>query len=693
MALIWENVVPPIFSRLFFIEMPIRVSCECGNEIEVSAEKTDAKIRCTRCGRRVDVDDSRLHQFLDDDQPSPSSPPPIAPQPHSSESSTILVVSREPDSNSDPEATVLQTAPSTGGNIQGLSESANDFELKQPSSKGSGGKGSSLTPASSPSSSSGTLHGSKYDLTQRVMHPISKPVIPAAPFIGPNEYEIHHILRVHQKGGMGRILVAYDKYLKREVAIKELHQEVADDEGIVRRFIGEAETTAQLEHPGVVPIHRLGEGKDGLPYYTMKMIKGETLQDAIKAYHRKPKDKQELMSLVRRLVSISKTMAFAHSKGVIHRDLKPANMMLGEHGETLVMDWGLAKSYGQAADDPYISIIHRTKQPRPELTMVGSIVGTPAFMSPEQANAEDKVVGPLSDVFSLGTVLYYLLAGQTAFAGRSTQEVLSKVRICKPTPPSQIKAGVPFGLEAICLKAMEKLPENRYQGAAEFADDLCRWLDNEPILAVKDTFSSRIRRWSTYCREWTLGIIAVFLLSLIFAGIGVWIMAQNQNDIASDNNSFRFAENIRVEGTPSLNIWHDFRGTGKITLVCKVAPSETEMHHVVSIYSPYDLSIYDVLTFSLLEIHSERADSLKNFSIRFVEGKSYYEFAPIEQLWESRNREGWHHFSISLHERAVDWSLKVVGEPSSNLSQIDNIEIRFDTASDTVLSVNDFEFR
>jgi serine/threonine-protein kinase len=369
------------------------------------------------------------------------------------------------------------------------------------------------------------------------MAPIAKPIAPAVPFTGTGEYGVHRVLRIHQRGGMGRILVAYDQFLKREVAIKELHPDVAEDDSIVRRFIGEAEITAQLEHPGVVPIYRLGQGNDGLPYYTMKMIKGETLQELIKAYHRKP-TRAELLNLVRRLVSVSKTIAFAHSKGVIHRDLKPANVMVGEYGETLVMDWGLAKPYTQGLEESYVSVIHRTKQPRPELTMVGAIVGTPAFMSPEQAMAEDSVVGPLSDVFSLGTVLYYLLAGQTAFSGRSTQEVLNKVRACNPTPPSHVKPNVPHGLEAICLKALEKLPENRYQGASEFADDLCRWLDDEPILAEKPSLWLKMRWWMARHRAWVVAVPCVLLLSAALASVGVWLVEREWNTPRHHQNDF-----------------------------------------------------------------------------------------------------------------------------------------------------------
>ena len=503
--------------------------CECGYKVDVPDDQAASECRCPRCGRRIFVNEAEAEtefKFSMDEacpQPIPAENGQHAEQ-QTRRMNYVPAAAQRGDSF-DPDATAVRTnvtlaTPSVKGNAESDSASTlpannDDFVVNYPQPADDSG-------LSTPSA--GTSSSIKYDLTQRVMRAIAKPVTPVVPYSGTGEYGIHRILRVHQRGGMGRILVGYDQYLKREVAIKELHPDVAEDESIVRRFIGEAEITAQLEHPGVVPIHRIGQGADGLPYYTMKMIKGDTLQDAIKAYHRKP-SKTELLNLVRRLVSVSKTIAFAHSKGVIHRDLKPANIMLGEHGETLVMDWGLAKPYSQGMEETYISVVHQTKQARPELTMFGAIVGTPAFMSPEQANADDNIVGPLSDVFSLGTVLYYLLAGQTAFAGRSTQEVLNKVRACNPTPPSHIKPNVPRGLEAICLKAMAKLPENRYQGATEFADDLCRWLDDEPVTAEKDSYLTKIRRWFLYHRTPFAWVAWTLILSLLFAGIGVWIVA------------------------------------------------------------------------------------------------------------------------------------------------------------------------
>ena len=509
------------------------ITCECGNNVEISDDQSDPHLRCTRCGRRVNIDEEYIHRFIDDEQPfSVESDSQVGGQAGHTSYVPMIATQRAGD---DPDATLVQPSPQHGADgsktdSKVLAGSAGDFEVNQTPERHSAEHPRGNTP--SPGSSS---RGSKYDLSQRIMHPITKPMLPVIPYTGVNEYGTHRILRKHQKGGMGQILVAYDPYLKREVALKELHASVAEEDSIVLRFIGEAEITAQLEHPGVVPIYRLDLGVEGFPYYTMKMIKGETLQEAIKKYHRSPTS-AELRNLIRRLVSVSKTISFAHSKGVIHRDLKPANVMLGEYGETLVMDWGLAKFHNQGIEDSYISIIHRTKQSRPELTMVGAIVGTPAFMSPEQAMAEEGVVGPLADVFSLGTVLYYLLAGQTAFSGRSTQEVLNKVRACNPIPPTHIKPNVPRDLEAICLKAMEKLPENRYQGASEFADDLCRWLDDTPVTTGKPTFWTKTHWWMTRkitrCHAFKIGTPCVLLLSLILSAVGIWLIELNRHSAA-----------------------------------------------------------------------------------------------------------------------------------------------------------------
>ena len=672
--------------------MQTRVVCECGNEVVVSAEQANVEYRCPRCGRRIFVNDEEAKAYFDSHysvEDHVADDGPIADVPQARTAHHVA----DHAADSDPEATVVQSVLPQGSAVKknnigsGMAGPAvhpdNDeedfFEVsQQPTNEDS----NHLTPGTNPSSL-------KYDLSQRVMRPISKPALPAVPYMGAGEYGIHRVLRVHQKGGMGRILVAYDQYLKRAVAIKELHPEVADDDSIVRRFIGEAEITAQLEHPGVVPIHRLDQGRDGLPYYTMKMIIGDTLQDAIKAYHRKPA-KAELTGLVRRLVSVAKTMSFAHSKGVVHRDLKPANIMLGEHGETLVMDWGLAKLFNQGTDESYVSIVHQSKQSRPDLTMVGAIVGTPAFMSPEQAMAEENVIGPLSDVFSLGTILYYLLAGQTAFSGRSTQDVLSKVRACNPTPPSQIKPNVPRDLEVICLKAMAKLPENRYQGATEFADDLCRWLDDEPLFAASRSVFSKIRRLFGQYHLLLIGLPCVLFLSAALVWFG---MESHSSRVGGTSTRIVpvFKEGIHVVGSPGINVWSQHKEKGELSLVCRVLAARADEYHQVSIrasVSGWDLSEQEVLKFYLQEILPDNGALLQNFRVLLRQGESYYEYKPSDSLWESRDRAGWTLFSIPLARDHNGWS-RCGSDAEPKMTNIEKIEIHFDAERGSVLNFAD----
>ena len=335
-------------------------------------------------------------------------------------------------------------------------------------------------------------------------------------------YGIHRLIRAHVKGGMGMVHIAYDKFLKREVALKELFKDSTADESIVHRFIVEAEITAQLEHPGIVPIHSLGLDIHGNPYYTMKLIRGKTLQEAIKQYFKEPNE-QELKRLIRRFVSVCQTMSFAHKKGVIHRDLKPANIMLSDHGETLVMDWGIAKQFNTELGSGTgtaitVSGTDNLLQALPDvahvdLTLVGTVVGTPAFMSPEQASPESPDVGPISDIFSLGAIMFYLLTGRNAYTGRNSQEILTKVLTTVPPKPSDVARNIPPGLEAICLKAMARNPQNRYQSAEALVADLCNWLDGEPVSALKETMMEKAWRYFRKHRQVSVGVLlAMFCL-------------------------------------------------------------------------------------------------------------------------------------------------------------------------------------
>ncbi|MDR3197426.1 MAG: serine/threonine protein kinase [Planctomycetaceae bacterium] len=725
--------------------MVLHLVCECGNDLIVSETNSESKVLCKRCGRSHFVNEEELRtqqpaeetQIFTDTAHSLDREEIISNtkdnklrnnfeqnknifKPNTvngfkneitrtpANQATVLFRNETPPNAITPDSSGSSSDTSAENAVQAdqatqifdpkSKQSRDDFDLNTAPSQKDETKISSPAPQSHSSDGAGSrsssgrrgssLRNSELDLSQRVMKTINRPSAPLSVADDSGTYGIHRILRTHQKGGMGRILIAYDQYLKRDIALKELHPEVAEDESIVRRFIGEAEITAQLEHPGIVPIHTLGLDKSGNPYYTMKLIKGHTLQEAIKAYHRNP-TRQELLNLVRRLVSICKTMAFAHNKGVIHRDLKPANIMLGEHGETLVMDWGLAKPVAQPGnEDTYTSVIQqRTAEPKPELTMVGAIVGTPAFMSPEQASPEENVVGPLSDVFSLGTILYYLLSGQTAFSGRSTQEVLNKVRAASPPRPSEIKPNIPLGLEAICAKAMAKEPANRYQSATELVDDLCRWLDGEPVTAQKETAYQKVRRWIDRHRLLSISIPTVLVLIGILMSLGILLDRSGREkvhrniiqSILNEPVDLTDYPKVMFEGSRDVIITREPRQTGGVLLVCRVVDVPKSEHGSILITAPdettWDLTRYNALTFSLFEGYLENSKVLSSFYIRIGKGSSYFEYSPNKEFWVKRKRSNWFPYMVSL-SGSTTWQRTEFGTPS--LNAIKWIEFHFD---------------
>ena len=250
------------------------------------------------------------------------------------------------------------------------------------------------------------------------------------------------ILRPHARGGLGAVFVALDGELHREVALKQILLKHADDPVSRQRFVVEAEITGGLEHPGVVPVYGLGADAAGRPYYAMRFIKGDSLKEAIHRFHnddalRKDPGRRslELRKLLRRFTDVCNAIDFAHSRGVIHRDLKPANIIVGKHGETLVVDWGLAKAVGRS--DP--SVGEETLAPSSggsSETSPGSALGTPAYMSPEQARGELDRLGPRSDVYSLGATLYCLLTGNQPVEGDDIGVVLHAVQEGKFQRPS-----------------------------------------------------------------------------------------------------------------------------------------------------------------------------------------------------------------------------------------------------------------
>jgi serine/threonine protein kinase/tetratricopeptide (TPR) repeat protein len=341
------------------------------------------------------------------------------------------------------------------------------------------------------------------------------------------------VLRPHARGGLGEVFVARDTELNREVAIKEIQDRFADDARHRARFEFEAEITGGLEHPGIVPVYGLGHTPDGRPFYAMRFIRGDSLKDAISRFHEAEKDPGrdpgqstlELRNLLGRFIDVCDAVAYAHSRGVLHRDLKPGNIMLGKYGETLVVDWGLARAIDVAEPERSVQRSELPLKPASgsaaERTQSGSEVGTPAYMSPEQAWGRLDQLGPWSDVYCLGATLYHLLTGHSPYAGEHVGEIIQRVQTGKVPRPRSINPRLAPALEAICLKAMALRPYDRYGSPLELAGDLTKWLADEPVSAYREPIMARLRRSARRHRTLVATSTAVVLVAMGFSG-AVW---------------------------------------------------------------------------------------------------------------------------------------------------------------------------
>lgn len=266
------------------------------------------------------------------------------------------------------------------------------------------------------------------------------------------------------------------------------------------QFVREAQVTGQLEHPGIVPIHELGHDETGQPYYVMKFVHGQTLKDVTDDYHgpkQSPAEPKEVRrpQLLNSFVSLCQTIAYAHSREVIHRDIKPDNVMVGPYGETLVLDWGLAKVVGEPdalEKSPGVRLSYSGESLE---TLDGTVKGTPTYMAPEMAEGKVEAIDESSDIYLLGATLYHMLTGKAPRTAKKLSELLTLARTQEPTPPRQLDATVPKPLDAICRKAMAFQKADRYATALALAEDVQRYLAGEPVEAYRENVWERAGRW------------------------------------------------------------------------------------------------------------------------------------------------------------------------------------------------------
>jgi len=422
------------------------------------------------------------------------------------------------------------------------------------------------------------------------------------------ELEDFELVRVIGRGGMGQVFEARQRSLRRVVAVKSMatgktsarhgrHGRKAAERNTQElrgRFLREAEVTGGLQHPGIVPVYAVGTAADGEPYYAMRLIEGESLHDAIEGFHASLKEGEDFprtqslafRRLLRRLIDVCNAIDYAHSQQVIHRDIKPRNVMLGRFGETLVVDWGLAK-----VTAPGVSLVDTSPLPVSQPvsgTHQGSAVGTPAFMSPEQASGELERLGPASDVYSLGATLYCLLTGKQAFEGRDLLAIFDRVKRGDFPQPRAVCPHVPPALEAICLKAMALEKSERYTTATLLADDLERWLADEPVSAYRESILERCARWGRRHRTWIragmlgLGVVAVL------AAASAWMIDRERQTtelhrrqaLARLNQSRELTDSLLTGLSESLELHPNAQGTRKYLLERAAAEYEQFVQQV-----------------------------------------------------------------------------------------------------------------
>jgi serine/threonine-protein kinase len=347
------------------------------------------------------------------------------------------------------------------------------------------------------------------------------------------------VLRPHARGGLGAVFVALDTELHREVALKQMLDHHADDASSRQRFLVEAEITGGLEHPGIVPVYGLGTYGDGRPYYAMRFIRGDSLKEAIEGFHADGSSKKdsgrqtlELRKLLRRFTDVCNALEYAHTRGVLHRDIKPGNIIVGKHGETLVVDWGLAKATGRSEPGAAERTLMPSSASGSAETLPGTALGTPAYMSPEQAAGDLDRLGPRSDVFSLGATLYCLLTGKSPQEGDDIGEMLRRVQHGHFAKPRQLVPSIDRPLEAICMKAMALTPQDRYASPRSLAEDVERWMADEPVVAYREPITRRARRWAKRNRTAVTAAAVALVAGVVGLSAVLAVQTRAKADIA-----------------------------------------------------------------------------------------------------------------------------------------------------------------
>jgi len=348
----------------------------------------------------------------------------------------------------------------------------------------------------------------------------------------------YHLRDFLAAGGMGEVWRAEDTQVGRLIAVKRIRHARQANSAIEARFLFEAQIMGQLEHPCIVPLHDLGRNEAGELFSVMKLVHGSSLKQRLVAFHTsKSADwprHVEFRRLLEAFVSICQAVAYAHSRGVLHRDIKPDNVMLGDFGEAMLLDWGLAKAMDKpdgAADNSATSGRVRSTSGNSTATQAGAVMGSPAYMAPEVAAGQSEAVDQRTDVYLLGATLYEVLTARPPRSGISALELIELAQRAPPPPPRSVDRRVPRPLEAICQRAMALEREDRYASASALAQEVENYLADEPVLAYREPLAVRTWRWCKRHRR----PLARACLALIFLAVGsiAYISFRHAQDLES----------------------------------------------------------------------------------------------------------------------------------------------------------------
>jgi WD40 repeat protein/serine/threonine protein kinase len=360
------------------------------------------------------------------------------------------------------------------------------------------------------------------------------------------------MIKVFRSGGMGQITLVHDNHLGRDIALKTLLPDRVQNASknrtrtgaptmelltvpIIARFLQEAHITGQLEHPSIIPIYEMGYKNDGTLYYTMMYVRGLSIEEKLK----EAKDLKDRLLLLTHFLDMCQAMAYAHSRGVIHRDLKPMNVMVGKYGETIVIDWGIAKVKGEVdinAKDlsDNVKVLQVGDTQATAKTMYGQTIGSPFYMPPEQAAGKTDQVDERADIYALGAILYVILTGQPPYHGMNVREFLVKVQQFDPKPVLEVEKQAPKELAAIVAKAMQRKREDRYQTSGELASEVEKFLSGGLVSAYEYSAAELFKRW--YKRNRVV-VNLTLAASVLLLAVGVWsyFAIREQRDIAVAN--------------------------------------------------------------------------------------------------------------------------------------------------------------